>query len=944
MVQQSGPAVGEVQDGYRFKGGNPSNPDSWEQVGEIDVSAEYGAGARQTPSGRVYRVGPRGGQYELGHVNEDGDTAPKLTEGQGKSVLYGGMMAGAERDYQAAREAGYDPASIRNQLARGAGVIPFDGDFFGRLIRDDVSDRGNQAELRWAEGNLRQLTGAAATNPEIARVAAINFDRGNDELADQRYRTRAETYQGTRYAAGPGSAALPAYPGAPGGIDAGPVDPATGLPTYPGLTRTNAADAPLPPGGLGGGPSGPGSAPDTAIDVTNREALLSAGPGAYVRFPDGSVERLSSAPIVGEATGQEVSPGVFAQAVTPAQAVAARREDEGIGRRVDTAVRGAADALTFGLSDEITAGLNTVAPLDRGTRGGWNGDWEGAYRQNLDLMRSIDELDAEQMPLTRGAGQVAGALAGGIGAARAAPAILRNAPRVAGATGRQVAGRIAGNTARQAAIGAAGAGAYGLGSAEGNVLERLPEAGQSAVLGGVLGPVVSKVGESVLSPAAGAIGRAVGLAPRRSALEGAVSRFGSRYNPNPNVLSQQVDDLEALGIQPAFVDVMDRGQRGLGRALAMRQTPAREAVSEFAENRAESLPDRLSRQARRTISNDPRSPMEIREAVGQEGRRQAAPLYEQAYAQPVEVTPVIQDLLRRPAGQAALQRAQRIAANEGQSIDMQNPSMQTLDYVKRGLDDVLEGYRDRTTGRMVLDTEGRAIEGVRRDFLGELDNINPAYRQARQSYADMSRLQEATDLGEGFLTTEADEFAARAGRLTPEQRPLAQAAARRAVERGASTQGNAPGIAQRLSSGREQGMRNQALLGEGAIPMQNAMGAERRMVMNARDINPGAGSPTAQNQMDLMETGGNILSAGASALTGNVRGTVGSLARLARLGYSDREAEAIMTAAIDPTQTRSLINMFAERGLSKEKARNLTRALRFYASQRSGDMAAGDAQ
>lgn len=83
-----------------------------------------------------------------------------------------------------------------NQLANIAGAIPFDGDYFGRLIRDDVSDRGRQAELRRAEANLRQLTGAAATNPEIARVAAINFDRGNDELSEQRYRTRADTTRG----------------------------------------------------------------------------------------------------------------------------------------------------------------------------------------------------------------------------------------------------------------------------------------------------------------------------------------------------------------------------------------------------------------------------------------------------------------------------------------------------------------------------------------------------------------------------------------------------------------------------------------------------------------------------------------------------------------------------------------------------------------------------
>jgi hypothetical protein len=33
--------------------------------------------------------------------------------------------------------------------------------------------------------------------------------------------------------------------------------------------------------------------------------------------------------------------------------------------------------------------------------------------------------------------------------------------------------------------------------------------------------------------------------------------------------------------------------------------------------------------------------------------------------------------------------------------------------------------------------------------------------------------------------------------------------------------------------------------------------------------------------------------------------------------------------------------MLAERGLSREKARNLTRALRFYAGQRGGEIGSG---
>lgn len=87
------------------------------------------------------------------------------------------------------------------------------------------------------------------------------------------------------------------------------------------------------------------------------------------------------------------------------------------------------------------------------------------------------------------------------------------------------------------------------------------------------------------------------------------------------------------------------------------------------------------------------------------------------------------------------------------------PTWQTLDYVKRGLDDVLEAYRDKTTGKLALDTEGHAINGTRQDFLSRVDQANPAYADARAAYAGPAQAKEALQSGMDAVSMDPDQLA-----------------------------------------------------------------------------------------------------------------------------------------------------------------------------------------
>lgn len=876
-------------------------------------------------------------------------------------------------------------------------------------------------------------------------------------------------------------------------------------------------------------PTGPGSGPDSPVDISGLSAsdLMALQPGQFIRFPDGRVEQLSGDPRVG-AEGEQVAPGVFQErrASTPEEANANPFLQQMAFQRA------ALEQVPGG--DEAMAAFVGMA----------SGQGYGRVRAT---QRALADSDRENMSTQRNLGGIAG------GAALTATPFGAPLRVTAGATR-------AGRAVNAAAGGSALGGAYGFGLGEGNALERAP-GGAMGALGGAIagplaGPVANALNRTVIQPVASglqagartlarpvvnALGDAAPAGLREAVapdpLRSGMNRFADRSPQNVNALSSEAARFQAEEIAPTFADTINDGGRGTLRALATRQTPARQSAREFADGRAAGLQDRISTQARRTISADPRSPNQIRDEATRTARDAARPFYERAYEQPAPQSPQIDRLLATPAGRAAMGRARRIAANEGHNPDElrlfamddfdgfptgggqpspvradpqmaddvaalnagsrvrvnagrgkslmqfiadsggirdeggemaaigadrwhrdgawrrkifqpdgepmeamaqraldagyfpdraaavmnsadnmsvlgrddileamrlemagrprfareaspdaamrqerrgvleerlmregmdprtvrpdeaaralqaaddfegyaaafergsgpspsgvdvvagEGPTMRALDYVKRGLDDVLETYRDPTTQRLNLNTEGHGVESVRREFRQALTEANPDYREALARYSGPVRLRRAADLGERFMSMEADQFSAAMSRLGPEEQQVARAAARRAVERQAGTQGQAPGVAQRLSNGREQAARTEALTGN-AAPVQRAMGAELRALRNAQGVSPAQGSPTSMNLQDAAGAVG----VGRDIATGNVLGLAGRAMNAIRSrGFSDTEAEAIVTAAIDPAQTERLIGMLAER-MSRREARNLARAIRF---------------
>jgi hypothetical protein len=103
----------------------------------------------------------------------------------------------------------------------------------------------------------------------------------------------------------------------------------------------------------------------------------------------------------------------------------------------------------------------------------------------------------------------------------------------------------------------------------------------------------------------------------------------------------------------------------------------------------------------------------------------------------------------------------------GEPVVGKVPNMRLLDSAKRGLDEILEGYRDKTTGRLVLDQRGRAIDQVRQAFVGELDRLNPSYKVARASWSGPSQSIDAMKMGSDIFNLKPEQIAENFARLSP---------------------------------------------------------------------------------------------------------------------------------------------------------------------------------
>jgi hypothetical protein len=457
-----------------------------------------------------------------------------------------------------------------------------------------------------------------------------------------------------------------------------------------------------------------------------------------------------------------------------------------------------ANALLADFGPEISAPFGAIGLGTEDRPDVFNSDasFGDLVSQNADITRAQLDRDTAEHPVMSGLGEATGAIA-------AAP--------VGGAAADAVGAARLGKLGATAAKAAAGGAAYGAGA--GGPGHRLEGAG----VGAVAAPLVA-VGLKV--PTAGYRAAASVFETAPAAARRIIAKAIEDDANTPAKMGQDIAEAHDNGVPMAPADTGEN-VRGLlaasSRASGLGRTVARDAL----EERQAGLADRVVSHIERDLGPIA-NPHELADQMMTNARDTAAPLYKQAYAAPVPDAFVekLKPILQRPSVQKALGNARKIAQEEGDDPDAIGlvvrdgqtlvgaaPSWKTLDYIKRGLDDVVETYRDSTTGKLNLNTEGKAVNNTLRQYIGMLDAANPAYKEARAAYAGEVKGIAAMNDGRKALNLTADDLEAKMRGMSPYEKEMYALGARRAMAETVRSKGDTADVVNALvGTGKKRAM------------------------------------------------------------------------------------------------------------------------------------------
>lgn len=403
---------------------------------------------------------------------------------------------------------------------------------------------------------------------------------------------------------------------------------------------------------------------------------------------------------------------------------------EGAQSRIGSATAGLVKGGTFGFSDEIVAGLSSLSP-------------NITYKDSITQQRAMQDAAQQENPKTFFAGEIVGAgVTGGAGVAR------------------QGAAKVTlGGVAKSGAL---AGGAYGAGTAEGNILERSDDAAIGAALGAVFAPLVKiagdKTGQILGGAARNILSKKPSTDPSLVRAQEIIQKLANESGQSVDDLARYIDDAASQGDDLLFQRL---GLTDQARGFAANNTPAQQFASQQIAKQKTLQKPALEKAMRETIGDADFSTLQN----GITSRlKEASKLYSDVLAQDVSETPALKALRKDPFFKQAARFADKAAKSEARNGG-QVSQARYLQLVKEGLDDKISSlYRNGKAKQAGL------IRDVRDDLLEEMDAQLPGFSDVRKLWGGEVANKNALETGRRFLGQEPRDIAADTLKMSESER------------------------------------------------------------------------------------------------------------------------------------------------------------------------------
>ena len=363
-------------------------------------------------------------------------------------------------------------------------------------------------------------------------------------------------------------------------------------------------------------------------------------------------------------------------------------------------------------------------------------------------------------PATGGATAPAAAAAG----ARSAGALSRLSSQIGRSLPNNPLARgavVGGTTGAVSGAGSAQPGERGIGAVGG---------GAAGVVLGTAAPVVIRGGKDLATFARDRLSRDPDYIEKRAAAKVNAALQRSDITPKEAAASMSLD--RAAGV-PSTLANTTRPTVGLAEIVTAKSERAGDALADVLEANKAGMRERVVGQTKRGVGNEGNFYQQEQDMV-QNLRANASTLYDEAYNFGTVNDPTITRVLQNPRFKTFFDEAKKIADNEKLAAELRGenpakyvlddifigdeagnitlaklPDVRTLDYIKRGMDAVIDkGYR----GEGMSSAEANSLKDLKKSMVSALDKATEvdgvsAYKTARAQYAGDAEVLDALRTG-----------------------------------------------------------------------------------------------------------------------------------------------------------------------------------------------------